>query len=96
MIDFLKFVQVMAEKLEENSHKGGWLNDPDFHFYLSRMEEEVTEVSRSILNRESVLDVRRECADVANFAMMVADSYEAFLGKQANPRRVLAAKGAKK
>jgi hypothetical protein len=80
------FAQLMEAKLRENDHKGGWQHDGT-DALLKRLREEadelqyVTETSgawcsappRSVLNTEERIRVAREAADVANFAMMIAD-----------------------
>ena len=73
----LAFAEAMEEKLAANRHKGdreGWLKDsPEALF--ARLEEETRELlcvleSSYILSKTKVL---HEAADVANFAMMIAD-----------------------
>lgn len=67
----LSFVECMVVKLDENSGKGGWSNDsPDS--LLLRVFEEAVELT-SAVKHETSDAVIREAADVANFAMMVAD-----------------------
>ena len=72
------FAEQMEAKLKENDHKGGW--DSCGIFWLrNRLVEEVKELTRVMEaghNSESGLDLEniiREAADVANFAMMIAD-----------------------
>lgn len=81
-----RFRQAMVEKLEENAHKGGW-SDESPRWLLTRVEEELVELRQAVdawnaathrgypddiceARRRKVL---REAADVANFALMVAD-----------------------
>ena len=73
------FGELMLEKLRERSGKGGWAGC-DIAWLFTRMEEEMNELYRSlepIYGRSGGKDLeaaRRECADVANFAMMIADN----------------------
>ena len=66
------FAERMESKLRANDHKGGWLGD-DMESLLRRLDEELRELwheYHSINRWEKFID---EAADVANFAMMVAD-----------------------
>jgi NTP pyrophosphatase (non-canonical NTP hydrolase) len=66
-----KFIKAMQQKLDENDHKPGWKDeDPQELLYL--LTEEVEELRHAILF-QGADDIVRECADVANFAMMIAD-----------------------
>jgi hypothetical protein len=72
--EVLKFSKIMEEKLSENDSKNGWSNCTNqylFHLLL----KEVAELSELIFN-DSIepVELRRECADVANFAMMISDN----------------------
>jgi len=77
----------MEEKLSLNDHKGGW-RDCEVDVLIDKMDgeiEELKEVWWQIKNDYSVSedkkflleidkeDLIKECADVANFSMMVAD-----------------------
>lgn len=74
------FARKMEERLRANDHKGGW-NNCDTEWLLGRLNEEVEELEsefdrkersgHAILRPESIA---REAADVANFAMMIADN----------------------
>ena len=80
------FANQMENKLMENDHKGGWV-DCDPLWLLKRLREEVGELERELfktcscrgcadcnhLNMPNKDRVVREAADVANFAMMIAD-----------------------
>ena len=82
----IKFQQVMLEKLEKNKHKGGWRGDKWQNLYL-RLDQEEDEMYAELVQldtyirgsmpehviREQARKVAREAADVANFAMMIAD-----------------------
>lgn len=65
------FAEQMESKLQENDHKGGW-EECDPFWLLDRLKEEIFELKLSMARQENE-DVIKECADVANFAMMIAD-----------------------
>ena len=67
------FVQEMEWKLQANDHKGGWRECHPFALF-ERLQEEVEEI-RAQLNADpdDIAKLVAECADVANFAMMIAD-----------------------
>jgi hypothetical protein len=65
------FVGDMRAKLEANEHKGSWRETP--YFLLMRgLRDELEELADALIgqNWEAVI---KESADVANFAMMIAD-----------------------
>jgi len=65
----------MVDKLEKNSHKGRWENlNPIEAFKL--LLKESAELLEAVHNGYSVMEVWREAADVANFALMMAENYE--------------------
>jgi len=79
------FAKRMEDKLRENDHKTGWLNDSMWSLF-KRILDEGHELSNVIMiyeaMKESEPDASKiemleriidEAADVANFAMMVAD-----------------------
>ena len=68
-----EFGSAMRGKLKANQHKGnraGWRTDSP-QALLRRLREEVAELEHAVATGG---DVRKESADVGNFAMMVADS----------------------
>lgn len=70
----LRFAHLMEGKLAANRHKGdreGWINDEP-EALLKRLLEETDEL-RSALAEGRTKDIPGEAADVANFAMMIAD-----------------------
>ena len=72
----LAFAVRMEAKLAKNRHKGdrdGWLKDAPWPLFV-RLLGEMSELERAIREGESPEDIADEAADVANFAMMVADS----------------------
>lgn len=70
------FAEIMEQKLKENDHKHHW-SDSDNSWLLERLLEEVKELE-SIMDSLSTSDEekQRECADIANFAMMIADNIQ--------------------
>lgn len=78
------FRLAMLEKLNENNHKKHW-NEAGIGWLFSRLEDEIKELkfelSRILYNDvmfESIINqiemAKRECADVANMAMMIYDN----------------------
>lgn len=70
------FAERMESKLKENDHKGGW-DGCNLYWLVERLKEETNELLCEINihrdlgeNRQSII---RESADIANFAMMIAD-----------------------
>jgi len=68
------FAQAMEDELKENDHKGGWA-DMHCKALMARLLEELIELQGAIEQGASKPTVLSEAADVANFAMMVADNY---------------------
>lgn len=86
----LRFALLMERKLRENDHKGGWDEEHE-DYLLKRLREETVELSKAInvfahhasegvVPRGTKEHVGREAADVANFAMMLADNAGALAG----------------
>lgn len=70
------FAEQMENKLKENDKKGGW-DDCNIYWLIQRIREETNELLSAVnLNRDlgaTKENIIREAADVANFAMMIAD-----------------------
>ncbi|MED3440244.1 hypothetical protein P4393_12335 [Bacillus subtilis] len=72
------FSNVMEEKLQKNDHKGGW-GDCSLDYLTLRMREEQAELFESLRlyhmfpSEDTRRRVQEECADIANFCMMIAD-----------------------
>ena len=65
----------MRERLAANSGKYGWERmTPGQH--LRRLKQEVGELTRALERGESVERIRKEAADVSNFAAFLAATYE--------------------
>ena len=63
----------MSRALDANAHKGGWTGDSALAL-LRRLRQETDELDRAIRQKKLPGDIIREAADVANFAMMIADN----------------------
>lgn len=71
----LAFAVEMERKLAKNRHKGdrkGWMKD-GAHSLLNRIHDEWEELRAKLDNGSTSSEIVQECADVANFALMVAD-----------------------
>lgn len=69
-----RFSLLMELKLRKNDHKGGWANMPR-ETLLALLDGEVQELREAIASGDP-LDIAQEAADVANYAMMIADVSE--------------------
>lgn len=69
------FAEMMEAKLRKNDHKGGWLNDSSTSLFTRLQEEswELKQVLAKGVTAASSEKLINEAADVANFAMMIAD-----------------------
>jgi hypothetical protein len=73
--EVLWFASKMEERLRANDHKGGW-HECDWDFLQGRMADEADELV-ALLRSSGITQTERiwhEAADVANFAMMIADN----------------------
>lgn len=64
------FAQDMERKLSANDHKQHWSTIPQDKL-LRRLKQELRELERAMKKGKNVVE---EAADVANFAMMIADN----------------------
>lgn len=70
-----EFANVMEEVLQENDHKGGWDNMSSTQL-RNRLDEEFIELAVELIQPTiDAAKVRREAADVANFAMFIYDRF---------------------
>jgi NTP pyrophosphatase (non-canonical NTP hydrolase) len=67
------FADQMELKLKENDHKVHW-SECSLDFLIHRLYQEADELWNAIRDRKPSIEIIRECADVANFAMMIADN----------------------
>mgnify|MGYP001615734675 CR=1 FL=1 len=73
-MNVIKFAAIMQEKLDSNDFKEHW-SGMGLQYLFMRLSQEVNELSRANRLKYSPDKVDREAADVANFAMMIADNY---------------------
>lgn len=66
------FAKVMEQILRVNDHKVHWRDALTVENAFTRLIQEVAELAGAI-NGGDTLEITKEAADVANFAMMVAD-----------------------
>ena len=79
-----KFAERMAKRLYANHNKGGWDGCTGAYLFR-RLLEEVAELMKAFEDRETENDeLCDEAADVANFAMMIADLCETW-GQHCRP-----------
>lgn len=69
------FAAAMETELRANARKGHWGNC-DVGYLRRRLAQEVKELREAIDRGEPASRILSEAADVANFAMMIADVYE--------------------
>lgn len=69
-----KYAELMEQKLRANDHKGHW-RESSLSYLIARLREECGELIDAVLYEEgSTPDhITEEAADVANFAMFIAD-----------------------
>lgn len=67
------FVAAQEKKLKKNDHKLHWSNCTS-EFLFGRLLDEVAELHKAMLTDAADDDIKNECIDVANFAMMIADN----------------------
>jgi hypothetical protein len=85
--EVLWFAQEMEGKLRANDHKGHW-DGCRFDYLSRRLAEESEELNKAILASSGQITLTRaeadriihEAADVANFAMMIADNAKRLRG----------------
>jgi NTP pyrophosphatase (non-canonical NTP hydrolase) len=72
------FAEQMEKKLQENDRKGGW-EGCNLHWLIERIEIETKELRTavnlymSLRDPKEKINIIKEAADIANFAMMIAD-----------------------
>jgi len=75
-LELARFQLDMARKLEMNSHKNHW-SESTVRWLRNRLRQEIVELGKALDDRTPgtrIDNVVSECADVANFAMMIADN----------------------
>jgi len=84
----LWFAIEMEKKLKANDHKGGWRNCT-LQYLSMRLTQERKELYDAIENRRGSFfgdshtdeEIIKECADIANYALMIADGFGKNYGK---------------
>lgn len=73
------FAKQMERKLKKNDHKGGWKRC-ELQYLSMRLTQERKELTEAIASKDTqkIID---ECADIANFALMIADKFGPEFGK---------------
>jgi NTP pyrophosphatase (non-canonical NTP hydrolase) len=83
--ELARFANVCERVLRSNDHKRGWWHLTVGHL-LRRLGQERAELARAIRRGASPAEVESEAADVANFAMMIAENYRCeWRGKRDRP-----------
>ena len=81
--EVIMFAQLMEKVLKQHDHKGGWLSASVMDL-ANKLIGEVDELMIEVINwatnrKENNADefeaIRHECADVANYAMMISDIF---------------------
>jgi NTP pyrophosphatase (non-canonical NTP hydrolase) len=69
-----RFAELMEQKLRANDHKGHWRGS-SLSYLIARLREECGELIDAVLYEEDSTPghITEEAADVANFAMFIAD-----------------------
>ena len=68
------FSEKMKDELLKHLDRPGWQGEK-VRYLWDRMKEEFNELGVSLANNLTRDEIVRECADVANFVMMIADVY---------------------
>jgi len=66
------FAGEMEDKLKKNDFKGGW-DGCEVIYLIERIKSETQELIEAMIIKENEKNIIEECADIANFAMMIAD-----------------------
>lgn len=70
------FADAMEAKLRANDHKRGW-RECNLQYLSMRLTQEREELRQAIERDATPQEILDEAADVANFAMMIADWHRA-------------------
>ncbi|KXI78643.1 hypothetical protein ACS52_11525 [Bacillus cereus] len=86
------FAEHMESKLQENEHKTGW-TDCSVEFLSSQIRKNLNELDSMFAElpaNYSVFstNVIRQCSDIANYAMMIADISNKYICKYDPPKGV--------
>lgn len=67
-----EFAETQEGILKDKEHKGGWEVCTNFYLF-QKLELELEELERALIEGIKT-NIRKECADIANYAMMLADN----------------------
>lgn len=70
----LRFAIEMQNELDRNNHKSGW-HGLSPKWLIHRMKQEVAELEKAVKKEKPREEIQSECADVANFAMMLSNNF---------------------
>jgi NTP pyrophosphatase (non-canonical NTP hydrolase) len=85
-INLKPFMQDMYKKLVANQEKKHW-RTCSFDWLVQRLYEEMRELEEAMDKGAPYQEVMDECADVANFAMMIHDKANLKLKEKSKPMR---------
>lgn len=71
------FAKQMESKLRKNDHKLHW-SQINTGYLTARLYQEYQELLEAIRDGKPPVEIAEEAADVANFAMMIADNAERY------------------
>ena len=67
------FASEMEKVLARNDYKGGWKFE-DYDYLFDRLHDEWIELRKELRRKnKSNENILKECVDIANFSMMIAD-----------------------
>ena len=70
-----QFAHQMKRELLKHLDRPGWKREK-VEYLLARLTIELNELATAIMNNLERDEIKAECADVANFAMMISDIYK--------------------
>jgi NTP pyrophosphatase (non-canonical NTP hydrolase) len=85
--EVVEFALAMERELRANDHKRGWAG-LTLKQLLNRLREETSELQKALGDGKGVDEVQAEAADVANFALMIADNYRRLKSEEMLRRRL--------
>jgi len=81
------FAELQEAKLRDNDYKGGWvaMRDEELFHHMNRANVKlvnlIADLHRVTTLREAGSSIKKECVDIANYAMMIADIHGNKIGK---------------
>lgn len=74
-----RFAEKMESQLKANDHKSGWIGC-SFTFLEDELNRNNRELRSALFSMEDTKEIIKRCANVANFAMMIADNLDKQIG----------------